>query len=67
MNKGSSLFRKLDGEEIISLPLAASPKRLDPRQGAAGPLAGQLVCLPTVTSVFTMFCFTFVFQSMGLL
>jgi hypothetical protein len=34
---------------------------------ADGQLAGQLVCCTTVLSIFTLFCFTFLFQSMHLL
>lgn len=34
---------------------------------AAGQLAGQLVCCTTVLSIFTLFCFTFLFQSLHLL
>jgi hypothetical protein len=35
--------------------------------GADGPLSGQLVCVTTVVSVFTMFCFTFLFRALGFL
>lgn len=45
---------------VASYPMAVA-------MGADGPLAGQLVCATTVLSVFTMFCYTFVFRGLGLL
>lgn len=52
---------------LFAAPTAVASYPMAVAMGADGQLAGQLVCLTTVTSVFTMFCFTFVFQSMGLL
>lgn len=61
------------GQELCALmilfaaPTAVASYPMAVAMGADGPLAGQLVCTTTVTSVFTIFCFTMLFRSMGLL
>lgn len=45
---------------VSSFPMAAS-------MGADGPLAGQLVCCTTLLSVITIFCYTFLLNSLGFL
>lgn len=45
---------------VSSYPMAAS-------MGADGPLAGQLVCCTTVVSILTIFCWTFLLRSLGLM
>lgn len=45
---------------VASYPMAVA-------MGADGPLAGQLVCTTAVVSVGTMFLFTYIFQSLGML
>ena len=52
---------------LFAAPTAVASYPMAVAMGADGQLAGQLVCLTTVLSVFTMFCFTFLFQSLGLL
>lgn len=61
------------GQELCALmilfaaPTAVASYPMAVAMGADGPLAGQLVCTTTVTAVFTIFCFTMLFRSMGLL
>ena len=52
---------------LFAAPTAVASYPMAVAMGADGPLAGQLVCATTVLSVFTMFCCTFLFQSLGLL
>lgn len=52
---------------LFSAPTAVSSYPMAVAMGADGPLAGQLVCLTTLMSVFTMFCYTFLFRSLGML
>ena len=52
---------------LFAAPTAVASYPMAVAMGADGQLVGQLVCLTTVLSVFTMFCFTFLFQSLGLL
>ena len=52
---------------LFAAPAAVASYPMAVAMGADGPLAGQLVCTTTVTSVFTMFCFTMLFRSLGLL
>lgn len=52
---------------LFAAPTAVASYPMAVAMGADGPLAGQLVCATTVLSVFTMFCYTFLFKSLGLL
>ena len=52
---------------LFAAPTAVASYPMAVAMGADGPLAGQLVCATTVLSVFTMFCYTFLFRSLGLL
>lgn len=52
---------------LFAAPTAVASYPMAVAMGADGPLAGQLVCSTTVLSVFTMFCCTFLFRSLGLL
>lgn len=52
---------------LFATPTAVASYPMAVAMGADGPLAGQLVCATTVLSVFTMFCYTFFFRSLGLL
>lgn len=52
---------------LFAAPTAVASYPMAVAMGADGPLAGQLVCAGTVLSVFTMFCYTFLFRSLGLL
>ena len=52
---------------LFAAPTAVASYPMAVAMGADGPLAGQLVCATTVLSIFTMFCYTFLFQSLGLL
>lgn len=52
---------------LFAAPTAVASYPMAVAMGADGQLAGQLVCTTTVVSIFTMFCFTFLFQSLGLL
>ncbi|WP_295766438.1 AEC family transporter [uncultured Oscillibacter sp.] len=52
---------------LFAAPSAVASYPMAVAMGADGPLAGQLVCANTVLSVFTMFCWTFLFKSLGLL
>ncbi len=52
---------------LFAAPAAVASYPMAVAMGADGQLAGQLVCTTTITSVFTMFCFTFLFKSLGLL
>lgn len=52
---------------LFAAPTAVASYPMAVAMGADGPLAGQLVCVTTVLSVFTMFCYTFLFKSLGLL
>ncbi len=61
------------GQELCTLmilfaaPAAVASYPMAVAMGADGQLAGHLVCCTTVVSVFTVFAFTFVFQSLGML
>lgn len=52
---------------LFAAPAAVGSYPMAVAMGADGPLAGQLVCTTTVVSIFTMFCFTMLFRSFGLL
>lgn len=52
---------------LFAAPTAVASYPMAVAMGADGPLAGQLVCVTTVISVVTMFIFTFLLRSMGLL
>lgn len=52
---------------VFAAPTAVASYPMAVAMGADGPLAGQLVCATTVLSVVTMFCYTFLFRSLGLL
>ena len=52
---------------LFAAPAAVASYPMAVAMGADGQLAGQLVCSTTVVSIFTMFCFTFLFQTLGLL
>lgn len=45
---------------VASYPMAVA-------MDADGPLAGQLVCCTTVVSIFTIFCWTFLLRTLGLM
>jgi len=52
---------------LFAAPAAVASSPMAVAMGADGPLSGQLVCVTTVVSVFTMFCFTFLFRALGFL
>lgn len=52
---------------LFAAPAAVASYPMAVAMGADGPLSGQLVCVTTLVSVFTMFCFTFLFRALGLL
>lgn len=52
---------------LFASPTAVASYPMAVAMGADGPLAGQLVCVNTVLSVLTMFCWTFLFKGLGLL
>lgn len=52
---------------LFATPTAVASYPMAVAMGADGPLAGQLVCVTTVVSVFTMFFFTMLFRSLGFL
>ena len=52
---------------LFAAPTAVASYPMAVAMGADGPLAGELVCAQTVLSVFTMFCYTFLFKSLGML
>ncbi len=52
---------------LFAAPAAVASYPMAVAMGADGPLSGQLVCVTTVVSVFTMFCFTFLFRALGFL
>lgn len=52
---------------LFAAPTAVASYPMAVAMGADGPLAGQLVCVTTLVSILTMFCFTFLFQSLGML
>lgn len=52
---------------LFAAPTAVASYPMAVAMGADGPLAGQLVCATTVLSVFTMFVYTFLFRSLGML
>lgn len=52
---------------LFAAPTAVASYPMAVAMGADGQLAGQLVCVSTVVSVFTMFCYTFLFRGLGLL
>lgn len=52
---------------LFAAPTAVASYPMAVAMGADGQLAGQLVCATTLLSVFTMFCYTFLFRGLGLL
>lgn len=52
---------------LFAAPTAVASYPMAVAMGADGPLAGQLVCATTTLSVVTMFCYTFLFRSLGML
>ena len=52
---------------FFASPTAISSYPMAVAMDADGPLAGQLVCLTTLTSVVTMFCLVFLLKTLGLL
>lgn len=52
---------------LFSAPTGVATYPLATAMGADGQLAGQLVYTTTLISVFTMFCYTFLFRSLGYL
>lgn len=52
---------------LFGAPTAVASYPMAVAMGADGPLAGQIVCVNTVLSLGTMFCYTFLFRSLGLL
>lgn len=52
---------------LFAAPTAVSSYPMAVAMGTDGSLSGQLVCTTTVISVFTMFCYTMLFRSLGLL
>lgn len=52
---------------LFAAPTAVASYPMAVAMGADGQLAGQLVCVSTVVSVLTMFCYTFLFRGLGLL
>lgn len=52
---------------LFAAPTAVASYPMAVAMGADGPLAGQLVCATTALSVVTMFCYTFLFHSLGML
>lgn len=52
---------------FFAAPTAVSSYPMAVAMGADGPLAGQLVCSTTVVSIFTIFCWTFLLRSLGLM
>ncbi len=52
---------------LFAAPTAVASYPMAVAMGADGPLAGQLVCAGTILSIFTMFFYTFLFRSLGLL
>lgn len=52
---------------LFASPTAVASYPMAVAMGADGQLAGQLVCVSTLISVFTMFCYTFLFRILGLL
>ena len=52
---------------LFTAPAAVGSYPMAVAMGGDGPLAGQLVCITTIVSIFTMFCFTMLFHSFGLL
>lgn len=52
---------------LFAAPAAVASYPMAVAMGADGQLAGQLVCVTTLVSVVTMFCFTFLFRSLGFL
>ena len=52
---------------VFAAPSAVASYPMAVAMGADGQLAGQLVCTTTVLSVFTIFAWTFVLSSMGLM
>lgn len=52
---------------FFAAPTAVSSYPMAVAMGADGPLAGQLVCTTTVVSIFTIFCWTFLLRTLGLM
>ena len=52
---------------IFAAPAAVASYPMAVAMGADGQLAGQLVCTTTVLSVFTIFAWTFILRTMGLM
>ena len=68
-----SLLAGFRGPDLAGLmvffasPVAVSSFTMAQQMGADGELAGQLVALTSTVSLITIFCITFLFQSMGYL
>ena len=62
--RGGELFLIL---MIFGTPVATSSYPMAENMGGDGPLAGQLVFVSTVASLFTLFAFIFAMSSLGLL
>lgn len=68
-----SILLGFRGETLCALmvffaaPTAISSYPMAVAMGGDGPLAGQLVCCTTVTSIFTIFCWTLGLRTLGLL
>ncbi len=63
-------FRQMNLTALIMMfaaPIAVSTFTMAQQMGADGELAGQLVAGSTLLSVFTIFVFTFVFKTLGVL
>lgn len=52
---------------LFAAPSAVASYPMAVAMGADGPLAGQMVCCTTVLSVFSMFIFTFLLRTLGLM
>lgn len=52
---------------VFAAPAAVASYPMAVAMGADGPLAGQLVCVTTLLSIITIFCYTFLFRSLGML
>jgi predicted permease len=52
---------------FFAAPTAVSSYPMAVAMGADGPLAGQLVCCTTVTSIFTIFCWTLLLRTLGVM
>ena len=52
---------------LFAAPAAVASYPMAVAMGADGQLAGQLVCTTTVLSVFTIFAWTFVLRTLGMM